>query len=167
MRGYLRGSVDEELDAGALAAKTLISAGFDETVSETTRVSSIVGTYSLSDVTPGLGIGPILVGLAHGDYQDSEIEAVIEATDSWEPKDLIAMEVGARKVRRIGIFASPESSQLTVRLNDGRPIKTKLNWTLQSGQTLKIWAYNLGVNPFATTTPRIDLQGHANLWTQR
>ncbi len=168
MANYIRGSVDEELGIGTLAAKTLVSTGFDESVLETTLVSSIVATYALSNVTPIANQGPLLVGIAHGDYSDVEIEQVIEATASWGKTDLIAQEVSKRKIRRIGIFdrISESTPLLVTTLNNGRPIKSKLNWTLQTGQTLKLWAYNLGTAAYATTAPNIDLQGHANLWAK-
>ncbi len=168
MGKYMRGSIDEEFSLGTLAAKTLASTLFDEVVTETTLVSSIVATWALANVTPIANQGPVLVGVAHSDYTDPEIEEFIEATGSWSPADMIQQEISKRKIRRIGIFILfVEATPLTINtLNNGRPIKTKLNWTLNTGQTLRLWAYNLGSAAFATTTPNVDAQGHANLWRQ-
>ena len=166
MGRYLKGSVNEELSLGTLAARTLIGTTFDETVNERTLVSSLVATWSLQDFTAAAGDGPIMVGVAHGDYSDAEIEAVLEATGSWDEGDKVAQEVGKRLVRRIGVFRvqASDAGTGTYTLNDGKPIKTKLNWILNQGVRLKIWAYNMGSSPLATTNPVVGAEGHANLW---
>ncbi len=165
MGKYLRGGIDENLGLSTLGAKTLISTPFDETVNERTLVSSVVASYSLAEFTPGNNDGPILVGLAHSDYTDAEIQAVIDQTLSWNEGDKVGQEVAKRLVRRIGQFPGPASvSTEAVVLNDGKPIKTKLNWILLQGQTLRLWAYNLGTSALATTSPIVTAQGHANLW---
>ncbi len=164
MGRYLRGGVDENLGIAALAAKDLVAVNFDETVNERTLVSSIVATYSIAELTAGANIGPIMVGIAHSDYSDAEIQEVIDQTQSWNEGDKVGQEVAKRLVRRIGQFAQPGDSLAPVVLNDGKAIKTKLNWILLQGQTLKLWAYNLGTGAVATTTPIITVQGHCNLW---
>ncbi len=165
MGKYLRGNIDENLSVGTLTAGTLISAVFDETVNERTLVSSIVASWTLSNMTPGEGIGPLVVGVAHSDYTDAEIEAYIENTGSWNEGSLVeSREVGKRLVRRVGQFPIPPDASGGVVLNDGKPIKTKLNWIMTQGQTLRYWAYNQGTAAFATTDPDVRLQGHANLW---
>ncbi len=166
MRGsYVRGNINEQLDLGTLAAKDLIKADFDEVAVEKTFVSSIVATYIIVEFTEAVGDGPISVGIAHSDYTDSEIEGFIEATGSWDPGDKIQQEIGKRLIRRIGMF-NPRTDALlgTSRLNDGEPIKTKLNWTLTTGKTLSLWAYNHGTSALATTDPEVIMEGHANLW---
>ncbi len=164
MGRYLRGSVDDELSLGTLATKTAIEQQFDETVNERTLVSSLVATWTMSNWTPIAAAGPILVGVAHSDYALSEIEAFIEATGSWNEGDMIQQEIAKRKIRRIGIFDSPLAATDSAVLNDGKPIKTKMNWILLQGQTLNMWAYNLGTASIATTVPLIHAEGHANLW---
>ena len=164
MGRYIRGTVDEELAMGTLNAKVVVSAGFDQQVVERTLISSLVATYSLKNVTPSATAGPVLVGIAHGDYSAAEIEEWIENTGAWSEADLVGKEVGARKIRKIGIFGNTGSVNDAAVLNDGKPVKTKLNWILTTGQSLQAWAYNLGTGSFATTDPSIDIQGHANLW---
>jgi len=164
MGKYLRGDVDEFAGLTTLGAKTLVSVTFDSVVNERTLVSSVDAIYGLSLLTPASGVGPIMVGLAHSDYSDAEIQAVIDATGSWNEGDLVAQEVGNRKVRRVGIFEIPDDALDAVVLNDGKSIKTKLNWMLLQGQSLKLWAFNTGANPVATTVPVVTCQGHANLW---
>ncbi len=164
MGKYLRGTVDEDLALGTLAAKDLIKVNMDETVNERTLVSSVVAAWGMRDFTPAVNVGPVLVGLAHSDYTDSEIEEWIESTSSWNEGDLVAQEVSARKIRVVGKFEIHALATEAVVLNDGRQIKTKLNWILLQGQTLSVWAYNVGSAAIATTDPTISVNGHANLW---
>ncbi len=166
-RRYIRGEVDEDLDIATLGAKTLVSADFDETVNERTFVSSLDAIWVLSDMTAAANDGPILCGVAHSDYTDAEIEAFIEATASWNEGDLVAQEVGRRKIKKVGIFGRNgiDADQQSV-LNDGKAIKTKLKWILLQGQGLKLWAYNMGDSPLGSPIPTVQLEGHANLWPQ-
>ncbi len=157
-RRYLRGAVELEFELATLASRTLVSAIFPDSVNETTWVSSLIASWSFTDFTAGLDIGPTLVGVAHSDYADSEIEAWVEQSESWEVDDLVAREIGSRKIKRVGQFSTNDV------LNDGKPIRTKLNWYLNTGQTLRVWAYNKGLNPYATTSPVVGVSGHVNLW---
>lgn len=160
----MRGQVDESVALSTLAAATLISAAFTDSVTEQARISSVVASYSLSDFTPAAGDGPIMVGLALSVYTDAQIEEFIEQQDSWEEGDQVAKEVSARRIRRVGVFEGPDALTQAAVLNDGKPIKTKLNWILNQGQTLRYWAYNPGSSALATTDPDVRLQGHVNLW---
>ncbi len=164
MGRYMKGTVDEELALGTLNAKVVVSAGFDQSVEERTLVSSLKATYAVKNVTPSATAGPILVGIAHGDYSAAEIEAWIENTGSWSEGNLTAQEIDNRKIRKIGIFEDSGDVNIASVLNDGKPITTKLNWILTTGQSLQAWAYNLGTGAFATTDPSVDIQGHVNLW---
>ncbi len=154
----MKGRVDEELALSTLASKTLISTTFDEVVTERTLVSSIDTVVSLKNGTAGEG--PILVGIAHGDYSDAEIEAVIENTGSWAEGDKIAQEVAKRLVRQFGVLRFIVGDDV---LNDGEAVKEKLNWILNAGIRLKIWAYNLSESPL-TTGGIVQYEGHANLF---
>ncbi len=164
MGRYIRGDVNETLNLGTLAGATLVSVPFDNVVNERTFISSIKCIYAMDGFTKSSGDGPILVGVSHSDYTDAEIQAVIDATLSWNEGDLIAQEVAHRKVRRIGIFKNPADATESAVLNDGKPIKTRLNWTLLQGQTLRLWCFNIGSSPLATTSPLVRCEGQANLW---
>ncbi len=162
---YIRGRINFALDLGTLAPQTLISADNAQTVDEKTLVSSIRATYSLGDVTLAAGVGPIIVGVAHSDYTDAEMEAVLENTGAWRPSDKVAEEISKRLVRIIGSFSTEGSvAGSNVTLNDGKPIKTKLNWMLRSNQTLAFFAFNDGDVAFSSTDPDMKIQGVANLW---
>ncbi len=168
MGKYIRGNVDEEVVLSTLVARTLISEIFDETVNERTRVSSVEATYSLKDIVAAVDDGLITVGLAHSDYTDAEIEAVIENTGSWNEGDKVQQEVAKRLVRVVGTFpitqAATEGAQVYV-LNDGKPIKTKLNWIMLQGQSLRLFAYNGGSSAL-TGSASVFSYGHANLFPQ-
>ncbi len=160
---YMKGNVDENMALGTLAAAALISNLWDEAVDTATRVSSAHLSYSLDQLTSPQG--PILFGLAHSDYTDAEIEEVIENTSSWTEGDLIGQEVGRRKIRIVGQFVSEElAGVVDVRFNEGKPVKTKLNWILQEGQTLRMWSYNKSSTPLSGTDPTMRANGHVNLW---
>ncbi len=164
MGRYLRGTVDERLSMASLAGLTAVGAIFDSVVNERTLVSSLVAIWSIGGYTKATNTGPILCGVAHSDYTDTEIEEWIEQTGSWNEGDLVAQEVGSRKIRRVGIFEVADVESDEVVLNDGKAIKTKLNWILLQGQSLKHWAYNAGSVAVGTTTPIMKTQGHVNLF---
>ncbi len=164
MAGYLKGNVDESLSLGTLAATTLVADTWDESPEEQTLISSIVCTWTLDQITSPQG--PIIFGVAHSDYSDAEIEAVIENQASWDRGSKVEQEVAKRLVRQIGVFASGDSTNNAsdYDFNDGRPMKIKLNWVLNTGDTLKMWAYNTSATALATTVPILRCHGHANLW---
>ncbi len=164
MGRYIRGNIDEFNGLSTLGAKTIATVQFDEVVNERTLVSSIVATYSMTAFTKSTGDGPIMVGIAHGDYTATEIEEYLESVDSWDEGNLQEREVRGRKIRKIGIFLNPADEASVAVLNDGKPIKTRLNWILNQAQTLQLWAYNMGTSALATTSPIVSAQGHANLW---
>ncbi len=164
---YMKGRVDEGLALSTLASTTLISAVFDETVTERTKISSIVVSAAMILYTPAAGDGPIEIGVAHSDYNDTELEEWVENTGSWDVGDNIqSKEIGRRMVRSLGMFDKADTdANAPDTINDGKPMKIKLNWILNSGQTLRLWAYNHGTSALATTNPVVSLKGHANLWT--
>ncbi len=164
MGRYIRGKIEKTLDLGTLAGETLISTLVDGAVVERTLISSVVASYALSDLTPGGSVGPIVVRIAHSDYTDAEIEAFIENSGSWSEANKTAQEIGQRKIRTVGIFPDGESASTTSVLNHGNPIKTKLNWILTVGQTIRIWAFNKGTAALSTTDPDVSVMGHANLF---
>jgi len=163
MGRYVRGNIAENIALGTLAGNDLILSSTD-TVNERTLVSSIVATYSLAGFTPIENAGPILIGVAHSDYSDAEVEAWVELQTGWDEGDLGSREVQNRFIRRIGQFDIPAAVGESVALNEGRMIKTKLNWILLQAQGLNFFCYNTGGQALATTDPNVHVQGHANLW---
>ncbi len=166
-RRYLRGQINHKLQLGTLAAKVVIGSSLTDVLTEEAWLSSVVATWSLNKWTSAADDGPILVGVCHSDYTDAEIEEWIENTGSWETKDKVqGREVGRRLIRRVGSFRANPADAGTANyvLNNGRPIRTKCGWMLSTGQTLKVWAYNQGGSPLATTDPAVRAEGHANVW---
>ncbi len=163
MGRYVKGNIAENIALGTLAGNDLILSATD-TVNERTLVSSVVATYSLAGLTPTENAGPILIGVAHSDYSDAEVEAWVELQTGWDEGDLGSREIQNRFIRRIGLFDEPATANLGVSLNEGKAIKTKLNWILLQGQGLNFFCYNTGGAALATTDPNVHVQGHANLW---
>lgn len=163
MGRYVRGNIAENIALGTLAANTLLL-GATDTVNERSRISSIVCTYSLAGMTPTENAGPILIGVAHSDYTLAEVEAWVELQSGWDEGNLASREISARYIRRIGQFDVPPAANQSVALNEGRQIKTKLNWVLLQAQGLNFFCYNTGTAAVATTDPNVHVQGHANLW---
>lgn len=150
----LKGQINEALVLGTLAANTLVGVNFDEAVSDRSFLLSMEAIWSLRDATSLEG--GVMVGIAHNDYTDAEIEETIEATGSWDEGDLVQQERAKRKIRRIGTFGGLASDLV---LNDGKPIKTKLMFSISEGQTLKLWAYNL-TGAALTTGSVVHAEGH-------
>ncbi len=165
-RKYIKGKISEQEIFTSLAAADLVSQTWTESVRERTWISSIVASWSMHDFTPILDVGPIMVGVAHGDYNATEIEEYIETTGSWDEGDLVQQEVMKRKIRIVGVFEGPDAATDVVVLNDGKPIRTKCGWILNGGVAMQHWVYNLGSQAVATTTPEVRVEGHANLWPQ-
>lgn len=162
----MKGRVEEVLDIGALATRTAISEAMDSTVDEKTLVSSIQATWSLSNWTAAPDDGPLTVGIAHSDYSSAEIEECLENIGGWSRGDLVSQEQSKRLVRIIGTFNTESGASTGVYvLNDGKPIKAKLNWTLVTGQTLQLFVYNSGPSAL-TTGADLTVVGHVNLFSR-
>ncbi len=161
---YIKGPIQNRFTLGTLAATTLLSSTNSDSVSEKAWLSSIVATWSMDQFTDAIGDGPILVGIAHSDYSDAEIEAFVEQVTGWDEGDLVSKEISSRKIRRVGTFGIDGPALSGTVLNDGRPIRTKCGWMLTTGDSIKYWAYNQGSSDLATTSPAIVTAGHANLW---
>ncbi len=165
MGRYIRGNVQLTLPLTTLAANTLVSTALGA-VTERTLISSLIATWTLRTLTVADNVGPIKVGVSHSDYTDAEVEQWIEQSEStsWAEADKVAQEISRRKIRRIGVFEAPGVALGPSSLRDGKEIKTKLNWILTVGQTVNVWAYNMGSSAVATTVPDLNVEGHANLW---
>ncbi len=166
MGRYVRGKIEVDGALGALATKDLIAVPTSETATERMWLSSIKATWALKDMTITVDDGPVLVGLAHGDYTAAEIEEFLENAGSWSEGSLVAQEIGRRKIRIVGVFraeAGAAEQVQTVTLNEGKPITIKCNWILTTGKAIDFWAYNEGSGPL-TTGANLHIYGHANLW---
>ncbi len=137
----------EQLSLGALATETSAKQNFDSTVDDNTFLLSVEAVYSLEAHTGGEG--PIVVGIAHGDYTAAEITEWFAATGSWDRSDKIAQERQRRKIRQVGQF---EGGSVNEVLNEGRAIKTTLKFAVEDGQTLALWSISLHGSTLTTGT---------------
>ncbi len=155
-------TINATLALGALADQDLISATLGQNPGIETFLMSMKATWNLDNATPGEG--PILVGVAHEDYTDAEIEEYLENTQSWSPQDLVGQEIANRKIRIVGSFGNTArggtATTSTERLQDGKPIKTICRWVNSDSQSLKIWAFNKAGGPL-TTGGRVVVVGNA------
>ncbi len=166
MGKYVKGNVDEAIALGTLAGKDALKQDFGEVMVDPGLISSILATWAMEGFTPAAGDGPVRVGVAHSDYSAAEIEEWIENAQSWDLGDKIGQEVGKRLIREIGVFRSPNPVGNVggpQTLNEGRPIKTKLNWRMTTGDTIAVWAYNSGGGNLGTGAI-VHASGHANIF---
>ncbi len=125
-----------ELPLSTLASDTVIVVGLHTAADGAFRMLSVNLTYALVGLTAGNG--PITVGLAHSDYTVTEIKQAIESAGAISQGSKIEQEQANRLVRTIGTFGGLD----TEALNDGKPIKTRLNWRINVGDVVNLWAYN-------------------------
>ncbi len=148
-----------EIALSTLAASTVIKVG---TVGPTTspyRLMTAKCVWSMIGLTEGEG--PILVGLAHSNYSVTEIKECLEIQASISKGLKVEQEKANRLVRIVGTF----SGKLNV-LNDGKPIRTRLNWAIDasaSGDEVVIFAYN-DFGSGLTTGAILNING--DLWVK-
>lgn len=141
------------ITVGGLASATAVEEDFFGTNDEGYKVVSVEAAWSMENHTSNEG--PVLVGFAHGDYTVTEIKECLESA-SINQGNLIQRERANRLVRVVGMFAGNSQDEV---LNDGQPIKTKLNWYIPEGKTFLVWAYNDSSGTFTTGT-LIHVNGH-------
>lgn len=153
---------ENTLSLGTLGADTLLGAPLTTgsvNLGENYFIYSVDIIMALRGATPTEG--PIWVGIAHADYSDAQIEAWLETSGGFSPKNLQEREVQKRLVRKIGAF---EMAQATEDINDGLPIRVKLNWMLPEGQPgLKIWVFNTDTSALTTGA----ILAHTSTWYGR
>ncbi len=122
-----------------LGDNTALVTNMTATLVEPLHVISLDITEAIRDLTPGEG--PIEVGVSHGDYSVTEIVEALNAGQSITGRnvDMIEKEQARRLVRLFGKFDGTEESEV---LNDGKPIRVKLGWTIGTGKTLNVFAVN-------------------------
>ncbi len=96
-------------------------------------------SYSIRDLAAGEG--PLLIGLAHGDYTVTEIKEAIEA-DQTSQGTKIEQEQTRRKVRDVGFVGGAASAEDAL-FDHGRIQKTKMGFHLEDGQNAVAWVQNL------------------------
>ncbi len=133
-----RVTINSGAGLGALAASDVMSAAISSTSANQYRVTSVKASYVITEKA-GNDDGQAF-GLAHSDYSAAEIEECLEAVGAIDQGDKVAQEQVNRLVRQIGTMVSRDNTEAT--FNDGRPVKTKLNWLIGIGDTLVVWVRN-------------------------
>ncbi len=144
-----------ELNLSTLAFDTALTNAIQGgTSTAAMRIVTILATWQVTGMTAGEG--PLTVGYAHPDYSVAEIKECLEAAAAIDLGDKVAQERANRLVRLIGTIDSEEN-----RLNDGLPVKTKLNWPMPAGDTPNIFVFNESTSPL-TTGASVKVAG--NMW---
>ncbi len=108
------------------------------TLTHPARMISADLSWFINDLASGED--PIMVGVAAGDYTVAEIAEAINAAPT-SPSDRIEKEQAQRFVRKVG-FIGDGALGTPSRLNNGKPIRTKMRWLVGDDQEPVIWAMN-------------------------
>lgn len=143
-----------------LAAVTAITGALTSGVSDDVRLSSVETSFQWDDAKGTGGgeneDGPLIVGLAHGDYTTTEIEEYMKALSAVDFGDKIAAERSRRLIRVCGVLSAMRPYLLMK--------KYKLNWTLSEGIGVNAFAYNASSGTALTTGSILSIVGHANMF---
>ncbi len=121
------------------------------------RLLSYNTMWGLRGQTPGEG--PIVVGYAHDDYSVTEIKEALEAEATMTTANKVAGEQANRLVRKVGTFPGADEDEV---LNDGKPIRTRLNWAIPLGSNISVFAWNRS-GATLTTGAVLSCQGDARV----
>ncbi len=110
--------------------------------------------------------GPLMFGIAFGDYTSAEIEEWLEGNSSLDIGDKIKQEQSNRWIRRLGqINNLGVATNGNAIYNDGKKSKVRLNWLIPIGITLSAWVYNAGAVQIADLSVFL-LNGDLNIKLQ-
>ncbi len=154
-RGIMVANCDHELSLGTLALNTAVIDGIQGNADRPIWFVSVDGIWSIKELTDL--DGPIVVGYAHSDYTVTEIKEFLEINAGFNFSDMLTRERQARKIRVAAVLQPSGGAETDWVANDGRPIRTKLNWGCPSGSTLNMFAYNRGAA--LTTGAEVQLSG--------
>ncbi len=143
---------------GTLASDTALTQTLSGASSNAYRCKSISCNWSVRELTEGEG--PLTVGYAHSDYSVAEIKECLESQGAIDQGDKVAQERANRLVRIIGQLG-PEGN---ISLNDGMPVKTKLNWLIGIGDSVNAFIFNEDDAANLTTGANVNLSG--DMWIQ-
>ncbi len=149
--------------AGALDTKDVVVNAVSNQVTDPMRFISLDCSYSWADIGQDIDDG-CTFGIAHSDYTAAEIEECLEAGGSMDLGDKVEQEKANRLVREIGtISSSGGPSGGGAPFNDGKRVKTRLNWLMSTGDTLNVWIMNIS-GVIWTTGSGVTITG--NLWVK-
>ncbi len=147
------------LAIGALATKDVISGNASASPTIGLRIMSVNATYTISNIGAS-DDDSFEFGWAHSDYSAAEIEEALEASATMDAGDRVAQEQANRLVRLIGTVSGALAGAAGggANFNDGKPVKTKLNWLLTPGDTMDLWVRN-GSGTIYTTGASLQVVG--------
>ncbi len=148
--------VTPEIALATLASDTAITTALTGNSTVPYRAMSVIATWAVAGIT--VTEGPITLGLAHSDYSVTEIKEALEAGASIDPGNKIANEQSNRLIRIVGVVDENAPT-----LNNGRTIKTRLNWAISIGQAVNMFAFNEDTASLSTGA-KFTLTG--NLWVK-
>ncbi len=125
----------------ALTTQDLVKGAMSAAVTATTRIVSMEMIWGWSDIGAAIDDG-LEFGVAHSDYTAAEIEEAIEANSSMDLGDKVRQEQANRLIRSIGVITGQGIAGGGLTYNDGKPVKTRLNWLLTIGDTIDVWVRN-------------------------
>lgn len=121
-----------------LASNTVLAAGIQgATLTRAAYMISADLYVTLRNHTAGEG--PIAWGVAHSDYSVTEIQEAL-TSDALDTSDLIAGERARRLVRDGGIFSGLNTEEA---YNNGQVKRVRIRFTINAGQDLQIWFWNM------------------------
>ncbi len=145
--------INAALDLGALTTKNLVVGAMMNASDTTYRLIGLKGRWSVEDLLTTEG--PVIVGVADGDYTASEVEEQLEAVTSINMDDRIAQEQANRLVRSVATLSFEEN----IAKGQDAPM-VRLNWLTAVGSQPALFGYNAG-NSILTTGARVHFNGHA------
>ncbi len=126
---------------GALASLDVTSGSITNAVSDPIRVITADLSISIADLGATIDDGQE-IGLSHSDYSAAEIEECLEAAGAIDRGDKIANERANRLVRSLGQVTETASAGAGLDWNGGQPKKIRLNWLLNTGDSITLWIRN-------------------------
>ncbi len=149
-----------QLPLGTLGSVTVVKQDLTVPYEQSFHVISVDCQFSLSKFENNSSDGPIICGYNHSDYTVGEVGEALD-TPVASPGNKVEQEKNRRWVRRVGSLVMPGVQDATIQsavLNDGKPIRTKLNWTIDEDDSLEVFAFNAGSSGL-TTGSTLDISG--------
>ncbi len=128
--------INASITLGTLTNNTVLLGSLLGTLVEDLFVMSADLQWTIRNAT--VAEKPITVGLAHGDYDITEVLEHLDV-EFLGPGNKIEQEQARRLIRRVGVFAIPRADDS---LNNGVPIKTPCKFVVQNPQTLNAYVVN-------------------------
>ncbi len=151
--------IAQAITLGALANVTVISQGLTGNADAAYRCISLTTLWTLKNAATNQK--PVHVGYAHSDYTVTEIKEFIEGGSAISIGNKVSNEQANRLIRLVGTFGM--ATEVDSSLNDGKPIKTRLNWALPIGKEVVAFAYN-DSGASLTTGSIVDMTG--TMWVK-